>query len=248
MTKWWQYKVYAGKEAQPGTSVSSKVVMELMEPYLDFGRTLYADNWYNSITLAEQLLDRETFLVGTLSANRKRNPTDNNNIATDVTKKKLKKGEIVARHNDNGIMVVKWKDRRDVLAIKRATDEPVVENYAPEGPNPIPTTFREFLVAQKYKLGPDDRTFHRLINLALTGSRPELIRHIDEWLASLPHKGNNNSRARTHTRANNNIKHYGQTNTGRGERASAYKKAQDLYRKDRARLADVILSGRPPLR
>ncbi|XP_050308036.1 piggyBac transposable element-derived protein 4-like [Anthonomus grandis grandis] len=104
------YKVYAEKEAQPGKSVSSKVVMELMEPYLDFGRTLYADNWYNSVTLAEQLLDRDTFLVGTLRANRKRNPTD-------VTRKKLNKGDIVARQNDHGVMVLKWKDRRDVLAI-----------------------------------------------------------------------------------------------------------------------------------
>lgn len=60
--------------------------------------------------MAEQLLDRETFLVGTLRANRKRNPTD-------VTKKKLKKGDIVARQNDNGVLVLKWKDRRDVLAI-----------------------------------------------------------------------------------------------------------------------------------
>lgn len=39
-----QYKIYAGKEAVPGPLVSCKVVMELMQPYLDSGRYLYADN------------------------------------------------------------------------------------------------------------------------------------------------------------------------------------------------------------
>lgn len=32
-------KFYAGKEGQPGTSVSSKAVMEFLELYLDSGRT-----------------------------------------------------------------------------------------------------------------------------------------------------------------------------------------------------------------
>lgn len=66
--------------------------MELLEQYLDFGSTLYVDNWHNSITLAEILLERDTFIVGTLRGNRKRNPTD-------VTKKKLGKGEIVDHLN-----------------------------------------------------------------------------------------------------------------------------------------------------
>jgi len=52
-----QYKIYAGKEAVPGQLVSCKVVMELMQPYLDSGRCLYADNWYTSIDLAEKLFD-----------------------------------------------------------------------------------------------------------------------------------------------------------------------------------------------
>ncbi|XP_025425482.1 piggyBac transposable element-derived protein 4-like [Sipha flava] len=105
-----QYKVYAGKEATPGQSVSSKVVMELMEPYLDSGRVLFADNWYNSVDMAEKLLCRNTHLVGTLRANRKRNPTG-------VTKKKISKGETVAKINNKGVTVLKWKDKREVLMI-----------------------------------------------------------------------------------------------------------------------------------
>ncbi|XP_025423365.1 piggyBac transposable element-derived protein 4-like [Sipha flava] len=97
------------KEATPGQSVSSKVVIDLMEPYLDSGRVLFADNWYNSVDLAEKLLCRNT-LVETLRANRKRNPTG-------ITKKKISKGETVAKINNKGVTVLKWKDRREVLMI-----------------------------------------------------------------------------------------------------------------------------------
>lgn len=91
-------------------AVSTKVVMELMQPYLNFERTLYTDNWYTSIPLALILLDNETHLVGTIRQNRKGTPVE-------VSKKKLKKGETIAKQNDDGIMVLKWKDRRDVLML-----------------------------------------------------------------------------------------------------------------------------------
>lgn len=81
-----------------------------MEPYVDFGRTLYTDNWYNSVQLAEVLNDRRTNLVGTLRKNRKDNPPE-------VIKKKLQKGEITAMKNDKNVVVMKWTDKRDVLMI-----------------------------------------------------------------------------------------------------------------------------------
>lgn len=114
-----QYKIYAGKEADIGQSVSTKVVMQLMEPYLDEGRCLFIDNWYTSIDLAEKLLDRKTHVVGTLRANRKRNPTE-------VIKKKLVRGGVVARRNRRGIMVLKWKDRRDVLMLSTKHDNSMI--------------------------------------------------------------------------------------------------------------------------
>lgn len=55
-----QYRIYSGKDAADiGQSVSTKVVMELMEPYLDDRRCLFVDNWYTSNDLAEKLLDRK---------------------------------------------------------------------------------------------------------------------------------------------------------------------------------------------
>jgi len=105
-----KYKIYSGKEASDNTSVATKVVFELLSDYLDFGRTLYADNWYNSIDLAEKLLDRNTHLVGTLRKNRKR-------IPKEIVTTKLKRGEMIAKQNGLGVTVLKWKDRRDVLMI-----------------------------------------------------------------------------------------------------------------------------------
>lgn len=84
--------------------------MELMQSYLDSGRCLYADNWCTSIDLAEKLLDRQTHLVGTLRSNRKRNPKE-------VIAKKLVRGGVIAKQNRRSIMVLKWRDRCDILML-----------------------------------------------------------------------------------------------------------------------------------
>lgn len=66
-------RVYCGKEVDNMLNVGnvgSNVVMELAEPYLDNGRTVYVDNWYSSVELAELLQARNTYLVGTLRQNR----------------------------------------------------------------------------------------------------------------------------------------------------------------------------------
>lgn len=61
-----------------------------MKPYLNFGRTLFVDNWYTSVTLAHKLNEQQTHIVGTLRTNRKGNPKD-------ITNKKIKKGQIIAQ-------------------------------------------------------------------------------------------------------------------------------------------------------
>jgi len=117
------FKIYAGQESVPGVGVSTKIVMELAEDYLDKGRTMYTDNWYTSVTLANQLLNRSTNLVGTLRSNRKFNPVS-------VVKAKLKKGEIMSSQSQNNIVVLKWKDKRDVLMLstKHKNNTVVVNN------------------------------------------------------------------------------------------------------------------------
>lgn len=103
------FKVYVGNDKDPNISASSKIVLQLMEPLFHRGRILYTDNYYTSVTLAQELLKRETHLVGTLRSNRKLNPEE-------VTKTKLRKGEIIARESQ-GVVVLKWQDKRDLLCL-----------------------------------------------------------------------------------------------------------------------------------
>jgi len=115
-----RYNIYAGKEEVRETDVSYKIVLKLMEPYLNFGRTLYTDNWYSSVKLAEKLNQKNTHLVGTLRANRKNNPEN-------VVKKKLKKGEIIASQSNNNVVILKWRDKRDILLITTKHTDQIIE-------------------------------------------------------------------------------------------------------------------------
>lgn len=115
----WSLKVYAGQEASQECSVSEKVVMELLQPLLDIGRTLYCDNWYSSVSLAHSLNARSTHLVGTLRKNRKGNPPE-------VVNAKLQKGQVAAKMSNTNVMILKWKDKRDVLMISTKHDDSLV--------------------------------------------------------------------------------------------------------------------------
>ncbi|KAJ8928798.1 hypothetical protein NQ314_018586 [Rhamnusium bicolor] len=82
-----QFRVYTGTHDAElaGTGHASKVVMKLMEGKLNQGHALYMDNYYNSCSLAETLLENDTYCTGTLRSSLKNNPKE-------VIKAKLKKG------------------------------------------------------------------------------------------------------------------------------------------------------------
>ncbi|CAK1553810.1 unnamed protein product [Leptosia nina] len=68
------------------------------------------DNWYTSVPLARELLQNETHLIGTLRKNRRHFPKV-------VVSTKLKKGQFIAKESDDGITVLRWRDKRDVLVL-----------------------------------------------------------------------------------------------------------------------------------
>lgn len=107
-------RVYVGKnevnENRSNHGHSYDVCLQLMEKLLGEGRTLFIDNFYTSVQLCKDLLDKNTYVCGTLRTNRKRNPKS-------VTLKKIKKGEIYGEQNEDGIKVIKWIDKRQVLMI-----------------------------------------------------------------------------------------------------------------------------------
>ncbi|CAH2002648.1 unnamed protein product [Acanthoscelides obtectus] len=106
----YKFKIYAGKNLDQGHTTPTSVVMTLFEPILDSGRTLVTDNWYTSVDLAKRLMDRQTYLIGTLRKNRR-------GLPKDLVNKKLKCGEIEALENQDGATVISWNDKRNVLVL-----------------------------------------------------------------------------------------------------------------------------------
>lgn len=102
--------VYEGKITNRLSNVATDVVMKLCQPYLGVGRSVVTDKFYTSVELAKKLLEKNTHLIGTLRKNRK-------GLPKKVIQQKLQKGEMIALENDDGILVLKWKDKRDVLAL-----------------------------------------------------------------------------------------------------------------------------------
>lgn len=67
-----------------------------------------------------KLLMRNTHLVGTVRANQKKN-------APEVVAAKLKKGESKAQQSNNGVTLLKWKDKRDVMVLRTCHTDSMVE-------------------------------------------------------------------------------------------------------------------------
>jgi len=110
----WNFIVYTGKDAiygqrHPGEKTSSRIVLEVAHDLLDRGYFLYLDNWYTSPNLVDTLCTRKTDVVGTMRTNRKEFPDF-------VKRARLKKGETVAAFCKKQ-MIMKWKDKRDVVRV-----------------------------------------------------------------------------------------------------------------------------------
>ncbi|KAJ8971449.1 hypothetical protein NQ314_000706 [Rhamnusium bicolor] len=100
--------IYCGKTEPISDLVRNSVVMFLINDILENGRIFYTNNWYTSTTLARKLLEKSTHLIGTLRRNRKYTPKN-------IVNAKFKKGELLVLQTKDGISVMKWRDKRDVL-------------------------------------------------------------------------------------------------------------------------------------
>lgn len=110
----WRTTIYAGKTIRD-ESVADSVVFSLMDGLLDHGRQLCCDNWYSSVGLAKKLLNRKTHLIATMRKNRR-------GIPILIKGKRLRRGELYYQQNKDGIMILKWKDKRDLLMISTVHD------------------------------------------------------------------------------------------------------------------------------
>ncbi|XP_028157151.1 piggyBac transposable element-derived protein 4-like isoform X1 [Ostrinia furnacalis] len=124
--------LYAGKsssmltESTHGfTNCTAKVVLELMDGYLDVGHTLVVDNWYNRLSLTRFLKRRHTDVIGTMNRRLMNVPDDIKNL----NEKRMLRGQQVARHCGD-ISLIAWKD------VKLVT---VMSTYHNDLQSPSPT-------------------------------------------------------------------------------------------------------------
>ena len=132
-------KIYSGEPTPDIHSLgqTGAIVLHLMENLLGKGYELYTDNFYNSFELAKHMLTENTYICGTLRNDRKSNPKE-------VTKAKLKKGDVVSRSRD-GVIVTKWKDKRDVLMISNMHTHEMIEVSNRRGEKKMkPTIIRDY--------------------------------------------------------------------------------------------------------
>ncbi|XP_047738345.1 piggyBac transposable element-derived protein 4-like [Hyalella azteca] len=115
----WNFEVYTGNLSNvPEHNHSESIVLKLAKPLLKNGATIYADNYYSSVPLAEKLLQEKTYYCGTVRKNRKLLPQD-------VMSAKLKRGEVTGKMNSKGVKICHWKDKRDVFTLSTCPEHDV---------------------------------------------------------------------------------------------------------------------------
>lgn len=108
-------EVYVGKQPDGPYELSNSpkdVVHRLIEPIINTGRNITADNWFTSIPLAEELLQKKLTLVGTLRKNKPQLPHE----LTDV-KNRIVKSTIFAYNNQITALSHVPKKGKNVLLI-----------------------------------------------------------------------------------------------------------------------------------
>ena len=116
-------KIYTGKEqGVQQKDLGRRVVMDLMEKFLDKGYVLFMDNYYSSVPLFQELSSRGTLACGTVRSNRKGLPTDITNPGSGEVKG-LNRGESLYRQK-GAITCVGWKDRKMVYKLSTTPVDP----------------------------------------------------------------------------------------------------------------------------
>ena len=107
----WNYIFYNGEQdSMVGIGNAQPIVMNLLDGLEGCYRTVVADNFLTSISLAKHLLQYDTYLIGIVRANRVRS-------GSEVFQKNLRRAEAYGLQDKDGAKLIKWKDKTDVLMI-----------------------------------------------------------------------------------------------------------------------------------
>ena len=100
----WNFSIFCGQ-----SNVVTNIVKDLLGDLRGKGHTLFTDRYYTSPTLASELENENTALVGTTNKNRKGMPLALKNPT-------LQRGEQIYRRRGNTLAIC-WKDKRNVYMI-----------------------------------------------------------------------------------------------------------------------------------
>lgn len=104
------FRFYTGKEDYPPEKgLGHHVVWSLGQRFLDRNHHFYFDNFFSSIQLSYDLLQRSTYSCGTIRTNRKHWPVEFRKIV-------LANGEVRFRQSGNLLATV-WKDKRQIALV-----------------------------------------------------------------------------------------------------------------------------------
>ena len=118
----WDWKLYTGREGNTTEhGLAHRVVMDLVshQRLTEKGYLLFTDNFYSSPALFKDLADHGFGACGTARKDRR-------GIPKNITDTNLKKGEVVSTQDD-GVLALKWHDKRDVLMLSTYHDSSMVE-------------------------------------------------------------------------------------------------------------------------
>lgn len=112
-----------------GKHKGDEVVKTLMKDFVDAGRSLYSCPCYTSVSLAEELLERKTYLTGILKRSKHRNPS--------ITKKKVKVGFVKSLYNAEGVCVSNIRKPHKTIISLTTEHNPLVVNKVTADIEPI---------------------------------------------------------------------------------------------------------------
>lgn len=107
--------IYIGRGTiTPNENLTTRdVSMHLMQPFLDTGRHLTADNWFTSMPLVDELRERGTSYIGTVKNNNRGIPA----ASKSVSERQRKDTKVY--HDDQGTVLVSFwdKGRKPVILV-----------------------------------------------------------------------------------------------------------------------------------
>lgn len=187
--------IYAGKSASMHeepihgfSAPTEKVVLKLMEGFLDVGHCLVMDNWYNQLPLTRYLKLRATDLIGTLNRRRQHVPAVIKN-AND----QMLRGHHVSCHCGDLSLTV-WKDVKLVTTISTYHDDQMVPGRRAGEDVQKPVSVSEYnkymggvdlkdqklsmyLLERKRGLKWYIKVFRRLVNISILNSYIIYLKH-----------------------------------------------------------------------